>query len=164
MIISFIQRSMAKPLPIHDYKPALPERPHLTINLKQHTHGIQPLDSLPKPFTWLVESSAFIDFVKKIAYSGAKVRFDEYIKLAQDSKAKGNEALAKCDRGTAIKSFKEGIMHRLGAMNTRPMDDLEKCAQFPSDTSLKPRSYVPEGMDAKQALVEGLKAEYMCSS
>ena len=93
---------------------------------------------------------------------------DEYIKLAQDSKAKGNEALAKCDRGTAIKSFKEGIMHRLGALNTRPMDDLEKSVRsflVILHSNLAATYLMPgEGMEAKQALDEGLKAEYMCSS
>jgi len=129
---------MARPL---NYEPALPECLYLTLNLKQHTPGIRPfLDSLPKPFTWLVESDIFTNFIKEASYTGSQLQFEGYIKLAQDLKGKGNEAFGKGQRKAAVKAFKEGIVRCLEALNTKPSDEKERFAGGPS---FEPRGYVP---------------------
>jgi hypothetical protein len=166
MITRFIQQSMARPL---NCEPALPECLHLTLNLKQHTPGICPfLDSLPKPFTWLVESDVFTNFIKEASYAGSLLRFEGYIKLAQDLKGKGNEAFGKGQRKAAVKAFKEGIVRCLEALNTKPSDEKEKGAVgllAVLRSNLAATYLVPgKGMDAKKALDVALDAEYVCPS
>jgi hypothetical protein len=111
------------------YEPALPDKLTLTINLKQHAASVRPfLDSLPKPFSWMVEPEVFSDFLRNVADTGRHIQFDEYTKFAQDLKNKGNEAFAKGDRKAAIKAYKESITRGIEALNTRPTEDKEKQA------------------------------------
>jgi hypothetical protein len=166
MIIRFIQRCIAKPLPIANYEPGLPETLHLTINLKQHADGVRPfLDSLPKPFGWLVEPDSFTDFVKDLAYSGSQFRFDGYMKLGQKLKVKGNEAFAKGHRKVAIETYEEAITRGIEALNTGPTDDQRKRALTLLAilySNLAATYLIPgEGMDAQKALDQALKAEHV---
>jgi hypothetical protein len=157
---------MARPL---NYEPALPECLHLTLNVKQHARAVRPfLDSLPKPFTWLVESEVLTNSIKEVSYTMSQLRFDGYIRLAQDLKEKGNESFGKGQRKAAVKAFKEGIVRCLEALNTNPSDEKEKgavglLAVLRSNLALT--YLVPgEGMNARKALDVALAAENVCPS
>jgi hypothetical protein len=131
----------------------------------QFRQGLWPfLDTLPEPFTWLVESDSFTNII----YTGRQSQFEGYSNLAQDLKGKGNEAFSKGQRKVAIKAYKEGIARCIEALNTQPSDEKEKgtvglLAVLRSDfaaTYLLPG----EGIDAKKALDIALDAEYACPS
>jgi hypothetical protein len=160
---SFIQRCIALPIPL--YQPTLPEQLSLTLNLKQHADGVRPfLDTLPKPFSWLVETESFTDFISNANYLGSQIMFEEYAKLAQDLKNKGNAAFAKGDRKAAVEAYDEGIMRGKEALNTMPAEDKKKqmfALLSVIHSNLAATYLMPgEGMDVEKALIKANIAEH----
>ncbi len=122
---SFIQRCIAKPLP--GLEPCLPSILIIQCNLRQHTAGIKSfLDTLPKEFSWAVESEAASSFD---ASPSSLFSYDITLSAAEESKRKGNVLYTQRDRLGAINAYSDAINRLMNALRSDPNREKNKGAE-----------------------------------
>lgn len=157
-----IRLAIAKPIP--PLKPCLPWFLLISIRLQQHLPTLKPfLDSLPSPFHWRLETREEAEGLSEGIYQlnekGVLISMD----LAEKAKVVGNAAFSRKERPAAIKAYTEAIDHLLDVLSMKP--DLEEETKAKKLLAIchsnRAATYLISGagQDAKQALLDGQKAE-----
>ncbi|TFK82260.1 hypothetical protein K466DRAFT_530642 [Polyporus arcularius HHB13444] len=154
-LLTAIKKAIASPIP--PFRPQLPEVLMVARKLQAHTAALKPfLDSLPRPFTWRLETAEEEEEVASGVHRENVAGVAKDIRSAESAKERGNKAFASKNREQAVKLYSEAIESLNDAWAQKPSDAEERKikSMFAVCYSNRAASYLlpGEGQDAKKAL------------
>ncbi|KAI0693695.1 hypothetical protein C8T65DRAFT_63286 [Cerioporus squamosus] len=154
-LLTTIKKAIASPIP--PLRPQLPEVLMIARKLQVHVPALKPfLDSLPRPFTWRLETEEEEEEVASGVHRENVVGVAKGIRSAELAKERGNRAFASKNRDQAVALYTEAIESLKDAWAQKPSDAEEKKikAMFAVCYSNRAASYLlpEEGQDALKAL------------
>ncbi|KAI0357870.1 hypothetical protein OH77DRAFT_1422004 [Trametes cingulata] len=155
----FILRSIKKAIatPVPPLRPALPSLLLIARKLSVHVDALRPfLDSLPKPFTWRLETAEEEDEVASGIHAMNLEGIAKGLRNAESEKALGNQAIARKDRAGAVNHYTEAIESLRDAWGQSPTDEETKKIKTMLAVCFSNRAaswLLPgDGQDARKAL------------